>query len=289
MAKKIARTIDEDEDVLDKLPSSTLSAPVANLFGTSVDMPRVTEVNVADIDNNPMQARKVFDEAALQGLADSIEQQGLQQPIVVRRLESDRFELIAGERRLRAHRLLGRQTIYAIVTKRDNPQVLSLVENVQRADLNAVELADGLQALVGQMGCTHREAGQFVGLTESVVSRTIRILNLPDDIRTEYLAAPDHVSRSTLMELADVKDEAAMRKLWALAKSGGLKRDAVRGVVKAAKEPTDGFVLKKVGSSIGSIRKSVAALTENKAALVTEHRQELQALHDELGRLLAVL
>ena len=114
------------------------------------------------IDPSPYQARRIFDESELAGLARSIQENGLLQPVTVRRLEGDRYELIAGERRLRACRLAGMETIPAIVREYEDSQTaaLGLLENLQRMDLNPFEQAQGLRDVIALWGCTQAEAAR---------------------------------------------------------------------------------------------------------------------------------
>src|SRR5918994_165139 len=111
------------------------------LFGTSSNFPRVVEVDLTSIDRNPDQPRQHFDEEDLRGLADSIERMGLKQP------SGGRYVIAAGERRFRAHQLLGRKTIFAIITDGDIDEI-ALIENLQRADLDAMEEARAFARLI---------------------------------------------------------------------------------------------------------------------------------------------
>jgi ParB family chromosome partitioning protein len=137
------------------------------------------------ISPGPYQPRSVFDEERLGELAESIRQQGLIQPVVVRPLGASRYQLIAGERRWRAAQLAGVEKIPAIV--RDVPDeiaiAMALVENIQRENLNPIEEATALKRLVDEFQMTHQEAGEAVGRSRSAVSNLLRLLELSGEVR----------------------------------------------------------------------------------------------------------
>jgi ParB family chromosome partitioning protein len=143
---------------------------------------RVQELDVLTIDPNPYQPRKHFDEARLRELADSIREHGLLQPVVVV-VKGDRFILVAGERRLRAHKLANITTIRAIVAEVDFDDLrmreLALVENIQRENLNAIELANSYQELLDVHQITHEGLAQIVHKSRSQITNTLRLLSLP--------------------------------------------------------------------------------------------------------------
>jgi ParB family transcriptional regulator, chromosome partitioning protein len=142
---------------------------------------RVADLEVAAIRPNPYQPRQDFDEEALEELAASIRQLGIIQPLTVRALGQGRFELISGERRLRAARRAGLERIPAFVREADSEEMLemAIVENIQREDLNAVEVALGYQRLVDECGLTQEEVAKKVGKSRSAVANMLRLLKLP--------------------------------------------------------------------------------------------------------------
>ncbi|MDQ3022788.1 MAG: ParB/RepB/Spo0J family partition protein [bacterium] len=145
----------------------------------------VQEIAVALIDPNPLQPRVEFDPEELAELAASIMAQGLLQPVTVRRAANGRFELIAGERRLRATRDLGQTTIHAIVREVDDRQLLelALVENIMRSDLNEIEVAEGLRELQGRHGYSAQQLADVIGRSRPAVSNALRLLELPQRVR----------------------------------------------------------------------------------------------------------
>lgn len=147
--------------------------------------PGPAEVPIDAIDPNPEQPRRVFDPEELQGLADSIRRHGVLQPVVVRRA-GERYELVVGERRWRAAQRAGRSSIPALVQDVEPQDLLevALVENVQRRDLNPIELAHAFRALL-DAGHTQDEVGQRVGLDRSTVANHLRLLELPKELQED--------------------------------------------------------------------------------------------------------
>jgi ParB family chromosome partitioning protein len=141
------------------------------------------ELPVELISPNPQQPRRVFEEEALVALAESLRDRGVLQPILVRPLAGGTYELIAGERRWRAAQLAGLDTIPAIVRPDDDAASLelALIENMAREDLNPLEAARAVAALVEELGLTREEVGRRVGRSRVAVSNLLRLLELPDD------------------------------------------------------------------------------------------------------------
>jgi ParB family chromosome partitioning protein len=138
----------------------------------------------------PYQPRRSLDPDALEDLADSVRRHGIVQPVLVRRLGEDRYEIVAGERRWRAAQKAGLREIPAIVRDLDDRTVLqiALIENVQRADLSPLEEAQALDRLCREFGMTHEEAGRAVGRSRATVSNLLRLLDLDEEVQHEVLA-----------------------------------------------------------------------------------------------------
>ncbi|CAD5373380.1 putative chromosome-partitioning protein ParB [Rubrivivax sp. A210] len=136
------------------------------------------------------QPRTRMDEGSLYELAESIKSQGVMQPILVRPLDSGRYEIIAGERRFRAARLAGLDTVPVLVkaVSDEAAAVMALIENIQREDLNALEEAQGLQRLVTEFHLTHEQAAQAVGRSRSAASNLLRLLNLAEPVQQLLMA-----------------------------------------------------------------------------------------------------
>ncbi len=144
----------------------------------------LTELPVDKIQRGEYQPRKVFDEEALQELANSISAQGVVQPIVVRK-EGSHYELIAGERRWRASQLAGLQTIPAVIKQIDTKSAaaIALIENIQREDLNPLEEANALQRLIDDFDLTHMQVAEAVGRSRVAVSNLLRLLELANPVK----------------------------------------------------------------------------------------------------------
>ncbi len=146
----------------------------------------VAEVPVGLIDPNPYQPRRDFSQQELAELAASIKAQGMLQPIILRKSTGGRYQVVAGERRLRATRDLGRAKIQAIVRPLEDGQLLelALVENLIRSDLNEIEVAEALQGLQNQYAYTTTQLAEVIGKSRPAVSNTLRLLELPDSVKS---------------------------------------------------------------------------------------------------------
>ena len=145
----------------------------------------IFELSVSSIQPNPFQPRQEFNREALESLAQSIEQLGIIQPITVRATKGDEFELISGERRLRAAKLAGLKEIPAYIRPAKDARMLemALVENVQRKELNPIEVALGYQRLIDEYNLTQEEVAQRVGKNRSTITNFLRLLHLPPKIQ----------------------------------------------------------------------------------------------------------
>lgn len=148
-------------------------------------MSEMTEIAVTDIVPNPSQPRREFDEEALSELADSLRTLGVIQPVTVRRNADGKYMLISGERRWRAAQIAGLETLPAYVREVEDADLhaMALVENVQREDLNAIEIALGLQRLVEECGLTQDALSEKVGMKRPTVSNYMRLLKLPAEVQ----------------------------------------------------------------------------------------------------------
>jgi ParB family chromosome partitioning protein len=151
---------------------------------------RFAEIPVGAIVPNPKQPRQVFDDEALAELKISIEEVGFLQPIVVRELGAEKYELVMGERRWRAAQSLGRETIPAIVRDTRDDAMLrdALLENIHRVNLNPLEEAAAYQQLLEEFGATHEELARRIGRSRPQISNTIRLLNLPAQVQRRVAA-----------------------------------------------------------------------------------------------------
>ncbi|WP_373018452.1 ParB/RepB/Spo0J family partition protein [Thiomicrorhabdus sp.] len=146
---------------------------------------RIEKLSVTQLQAGVYQPRQQFDETALRELADSIRVQGVVQPIVVKALDDDRYEIIAGERRWRAAQLAGLDKVPVVVRQADSQATLAmaLIENIQREDLNPIETAIGLQRLLKEFELTQQEVADAVGRSRTAVSNLLRLLKLPQSVQ----------------------------------------------------------------------------------------------------------
>lgn len=204
------------------------------------------DLPLASISPNPWQPRREFNEEAMAELASSIEASGLLQPVVVRPVGS-RFELIAGERRLRAVTRLGWTTIPAVVREVDDQAALTLalIENLQRDDLSPIDTALGYQQLMTEFGIAQTEVARLVGRDRSTVANTLRLLKLPRDVQGMIQA--DELSEGHARALLALESPADISRLAREAVEGGWSVRHMESVVRGdAGDKPRGKMMKKV-------------------------------------------
>ena len=181
--------------VVEPAPGGAFGSAFGSGFGSASGGPGLpASLRLADMVAGQYQPRTRMDEGALYELAESIKAQGILQPILVRQLtrgeNQGKYEIVAGERRFRAAKLAGLDSVPVLV--RDVPDeaaaAMALIENIQREDLNPLEEAQGLQRLVKEFGLTHEQAAQAVGRSRSAASNLLRLLNLADPVQTMLMA-----------------------------------------------------------------------------------------------------
>ncbi len=182
------------------------------------------------------QPRKYFDPQALDELAQSIKEHGLLEPIVVREVSADRFEIIAGERRWRACQKAGLREALVIVkaVAEDDAFELALIENLQREDLGPVELAEGLDRLVKQRGYTQETLGRRLGKDRTTISNALRLLKLPARVRARVVSG--ELSEGHARALLGLSDEAAMEPMADKVIRGRLSVRATEALVRDARK-----------------------------------------------------
>ncbi|MDO3435925.1 ParB/RepB/Spo0J family partition protein [Rhizobium sp. CBN3] len=190
------------------------------------------------VSRNPRNPRRFFDDTELHDLASSIRQHGIVQPIVVRTMSQDRYEIIAGERRWRAAQLAGLIEIPVIIRDVDDKTALeiAIVENVQRADLNPLEEALGYEQLIAEYGYTQNDLGEIIGKSRSHVANSLRLLKLPDPVRD--LLAAGSLSAGHARALVSTPDPASLART--IVAKGMSVRDAeklAQNNIKAQSEP----------------------------------------------------
>ena len=231
------------------------------------------ELPIELISPNPNQPRRVFDEEALQGLAGSLGERGVLQPVLVRPRPGGTYELVAGERRWRAAQIAGLKTIPAIVRDREDAAALevALIENMAREDLSPIEEARACAALVEELGLTREEVGLRVGRSRVAVSNLVRLLDLPDEAIELLQQGSLTAGHGRALLLAE--DHAARRSLARIAAEQGW---SVRVTEERARESGDGA---KQGQSPRRARISSQTHPDQEQAA----RDISHALSDALG------
>ena len=257
----------------------------------SADLPRVVEVDLVKLRPNPDQARTIFDDAALRELAGSIAQHGLIQPISIApdpdRSSGDGYIIVAGERRYRAHQLLERTTIPAIITSGD-PAEIAVIENLQRENLHPLEEARALNHLMQKHGYTQEVVSKVVGKARNTVTALLRLTTLPQRIQDE--CPTSDISKSALIELARIANPDEQLALWEDMKHGNSKTvRAARASKKRTSslqpnQPPGAPVLKAGVGFVRQLRKVVSSGVLVGDELVTQLRdirnQINELLHD---------
>ncbi len=196
----------------------------------------VLEVDIFQVDNDVNQPRKQFDEEKLAELAQSIRTHGIMQPIVVYEAEG-RYTIVAGERRFRAAKLAGLKTVPVIVKKLTQREImeLSLIENIQREDLNPLEQADALARLMQEYEITQEEVAQRVGKSRSAIANLVRLLSLPDSVKTFVMDGS--LSAGHARTLLPLKEDAAMLNAAKTMMVQGMSARAAEQYVRQLLEP----------------------------------------------------
>ncbi|MBQ3027322.1 MAG: ParB/RepB/Spo0J family partition protein [Alistipes sp.] len=219
------------------------------LFGGNIEvktkpMEAMTEIRISDIEPNPTQPRTQFDEEALEELAESIRQLGLIQPITVKR-NGEKYIIISGERRWRAAEKAGIEVVPAYIREVDDTTLhaMALVENIQREDLNAIEISLGMQRLVEECGLTQEALAERLGKKRSTVANYLRLLNLPEEIQfaikggiismghAKAIASAESKTKQLSLLKRCVKNNLSVRQLEELVRLASEKRTKVAPAV----------------------------------------------------------
>ncbi len=196
-------------------------------------------LRISLIEPDRSQPRRTFDEASLNELADNIKLHGVLQPILVRPIGGDSYRIVAGERRWRAARIAGLTEIPAVVRELDDAQAaqISLIENIQRCDLDPIEEAAALKRLMNDFGMTQETVAKSIGRSRSSVANSLRLLNLPDEIAAELKAGTISVGHAkVLLGFDDPEDQ---KLLAELAKEGCSVRELEAAAEKLKNKPSE--------------------------------------------------
>jgi ParB family chromosome partitioning protein len=278
---------------LSSVPRRGLGRGFEVLIGGSE--PALATLAVAEIYANPKQPRREFESEAVSGLAESIKAQGLIQPIVVRPRLAGGYELIAGERRWRAAREAGLETVPAVVREADDRDtlLLGLVENVAREDLSPVEEARAYALLLDEFALSLGEVAERVGKSKPTVSNRVRLLELPDDVLalvdhaqlTEgharaVLAVPDHDGRRRLAKRI-VREGLSVRAAERAARTAGARTKERR---VAAVDPV---LAARVATAVRTLTGFDARVSSTGVHVAAEGEVQLEELAESLERLVA--
>jgi len=204
---------------------------------TETPKEEIVDIKIDELRSNPYQPRKVFDEEALKELSESIKQHGVFQPIIVKKSIKG-YEIIAGERRVKASKMAGIDTVPAIVREFDDTEMMeiALLENLQREDLNPFEEANAYVKIMEAKNLTHEEIAKVLGKSQSYITNTIGLLRLPDDIRelvingklsmTHARILSKMSDRDTINLLAEriIKENLSVRDLEEIAKGNNINK-----------------------------------------------------------------
>ena len=220
------------------------------------------EIDINLIDPNPRQPRTVFDQEALQELVASIKEIGILQPPVVRKVGA-RYELIMGERRLRASKLAGLKQIPVIIRQTPNNELLreALIENIHRSQLNALEEGAAYSQLLNDFNCTQEELAQKLGRSRTVITNMMRLLNLPTSVQQKVAAGT--ISAGHARALLGLADSAAIEKLANRIIAEGLSVRSVEEIIAISKPSSkknkssggkkESPELKELGEQLGDV------------------------------------
>jgi ParB family transcriptional regulator, chromosome partitioning protein len=220
------------------------------------------EIDINLIDPNPRQPRTVFDQEALQELVASIKEIGILQPPVVRKVGA-RYELIMGERRLRAAKLAGLKQIPVIIRQTPNNELLreALIENIHRSQLNALEEGAAYSQLLNDFNCTQEELAQKLGRSRSVITNMMRLLNLPTSVQQKVAAGT--ISAGHARALLGLSDSSAIEKLANRIVAEGLSVRSVEEIIAISKPSSkkskssggkkESPELKELGEQLGDV------------------------------------
>lgn len=245
-------------------------APALNQIGQAGRDGEPSTLPVSRLQAGKYQPRTRMDEGALSELAESIRSQGIMQPILVRPLEgkTDRYEIIAGERRFRAAQIAGLKEVPVLVKKvaDEHAAVMALIENIQREDLNPLEEAQGVRRLLDEFRLTHEQAAVAIGRSRSATSNLLRLLNLAQPVQTMLLAGDIDMGHARALLAVDAAMQIQLANLI-IAKRLSV-RDAEKLVTKSLKQ-ADGLDAASAGRPSGDVARIEQALSDKLGTPVT--------------------
>jgi ParB family transcriptional regulator, chromosome partitioning protein len=280
-------------EAVNTIPTAFLSGTVEERFAHTM------ELDVYAIDPDPDQPRKVIEQAAIESLASTMKAEGQLQAIIVRRHPeiTGRWVLVAGERRWRAAKYLGWPRILASVRDGD-PEIASLLENIQRVDLNPIEEARAIRRLMDLKGISQTKLAESLGRSVSDLNGVLGILDLPEDFLNHFLTSESQPARNVLIELARIPPGPVRDRLLRLAQEGSLTVRQIRAAKRAPVESTRAVVAPPSPSPadsvprpfslklLGSLRAAVRESLEARRVLGADERRALEELVRDIASLL---
>ena len=257
----------------------TLNRGLDALLGSSGKPKRtIQDVNLTQINAGRFQPREVFDEESLKELTDSIKKHGVISPILVRELGLNKYEVIAGERRMRASIQAGLETIPCLVDQKEDQNALesALIENLQREDLNAVEEARGYDRLKREFGLTQDEVAVSTGKARSTIANSIRILSLPQKVLDFLSAGKIEKGHAKLLASMEPKDaeiaaENIIKNKLTVKDLSESSRNRKKGILKKEKQ-TDVLLIEQEMSEAFGHQITVEAKTKQKGSLQISYK-----------------
>ena len=248
-----------------------------------------TKINIDQIRPNPYQPRKVFDDTALQELSQSIKQHGVFTPILVKK-SIQGYDLIAGERRLRASKLAGMSDIPAIIVDLNDQEMMeiALLENIQRENLNGIEEAKAYEQLIQRLNYTQEQLANRVGKSREHITNTLRLLKLPEDVQ-EYVVQKK-LSMGHVRALIGLKDENMIRKIAKQAIDQGLSVRKIEQVVKDLqhkKEPEkqveENIFIKEAKNKLEEYFQTSVKVSEHSISIHYENEEDMNRILELLN------
>ena len=253
-----------------------------------VESQEQSKIPVDEIRPNPYQPRKVFDEDALKELSSSIKQHGVFTPILVKK-SIQGYDLIAGERRLRASKLAGLKDIPAIIVDFDDQEMMeiALLENIQREDLNVIEEAKAYEKLIQRLNYTQEQLAHRVGESREHITNLLRLLKLPEDVQ-EYVVNKQ-LSMGHVRALLGLKTEAGMRKVAKQAIDQGLSVRKVEQIVKdinnkkTVEKPKEDIYVKAAKEKLQEYFQTSVSISKNSISIHYENKEDLNRVLELLN------
>lgn len=269
---------DDIDSVLDDIQQGKSEEYVAQKF----------EIDLDEIKPNPYQPRKEFDDDRIKELADSIKQHGVFTPILVKKAVKG-YELIAGERRLRACKLAGLKSVPSILVEFDDQQMMeiALLENIQREDLNAIEEAIGYEKLIKKIGYTQEELAKRIGKSREHVANLLRLLKLPETVQNYVVTK--QLSMGHVRALLALKEKTLMEDVAQKAIQLHLSVRAVETMVKNINEPKEKATPKEKDINLEPIEHRLQSRLQTKVKLDDKQITIKYSGNSDLNRILELL